>query len=169
MPPVPSTNICHVIYEPGITLCPIYYILCYVDGLAILSNRSNACNPVTSIAREHEVRMTSLRTMPPLCQPPTFSIQSLSSIIFCLIFASVFCMCVCVCVYIFSYIRSKFFLIRLFLFNLPKVSNFSAISLWQSGSWSLEFLIFFWLFIGIFFLLTFFSPSLIFESHLKNF
>lgn len=102
MPPVPSTNICHVIYEPGITLCPIYYILCYVDGLAILSNRSNACNPVTSIAREHEVRMTSLRTMPPLCQPPTFSIQSLSSIIFCLIFASVFCMCVCVCVYIFS-------------------------------------------------------------------
>lgn len=39
MPPVPSTNICHVIYEPGITLCPIYYILCYVDGLAILSNR----------------------------------------------------------------------------------------------------------------------------------
>ena len=39
MPAVPSTNICHVIYEPGITLCPIYYILRYVDGLAILSNR----------------------------------------------------------------------------------------------------------------------------------
>lgn len=41
MPAVPPTNICHVIYEPGITLCPIYYILCYVDGLAILSNRSS--------------------------------------------------------------------------------------------------------------------------------
>lgn len=39
MPAVPPTNICHVIYEPGITLCPIYYILCYVDGLAILSER----------------------------------------------------------------------------------------------------------------------------------
>lgn len=41
---------------------------------------SNGCNPVTSIAREHEVRMTSLRTSvtPPLCQPPLllFSIQS---------------------------------------------------------------------------------------------
>lgn len=40
MPAVPPTNICHVIYERGITLCPIYYILCYVDGLAILLNRS---------------------------------------------------------------------------------------------------------------------------------
>lgn len=40
MPAVPPTNICHVIYEPGITLCPIYYILCYVDGLAILSDRT---------------------------------------------------------------------------------------------------------------------------------
>lgn len=50
MPAVPPTNICHVIYEPGITLCPIYYILCYVDGLAILSEwfgrrsrRQSAC------------------------------------------------------------------------------------------------------------------------------
>lgn len=40
MPAVPPTNICHVIYEPGITLCPIYYILCYVDGLAILPDLS---------------------------------------------------------------------------------------------------------------------------------
>lgn len=46
MPAVPPTNICHVIYEPGITLCPIYYILCYVDGLAILSR--SARTPVTS-------------------------------------------------------------------------------------------------------------------------
>lgn len=38
--PLLHTNICHVIYERGITLCPIYYILCYVDGLAILLNRS---------------------------------------------------------------------------------------------------------------------------------
>lgn len=132
MPPVPSTNICHVIYEPGITLCPIYYILCYVDGLAILSNRSNACNPVTSIAREHEVRMTSLRAMPPLCQPPPLPspIQSLSSIIFCLIFARVR-------VYIYMYfIRSKFFSFDYFSSIFVPFLRFLGISL---AGWIVSF------------------------------
>lgn len=155
MPPVPSTNICHVIYEPGITLCPIYYILCYVDGLAILSNRSNACNPVTSIAREHEVRMTSLRAMPPLCQPPPLPspIQSLSSIIFCLIFARVR-------VYIYMYfIRSKFFSFDYFSSIFVPFLRFLGISLAGWIRWAfVEFLIFFWLFL---------SP-LILESDLKN-
>lgn len=64
MPAVPSTNICHVIYELGITLCPIYYILCYVDGLAILSNRPDlqSGHVARSNARAHasvyEVRVT---------------------------------------------------------------------------------------------------------------
>lgn len=49
MPAVPPTNICHVIYEPGITLCPIYYILCYVDGLAILSDREPDAGHVAQV------------------------------------------------------------------------------------------------------------------------
>lgn len=49
MPAVPPTNICHVIYEPGITLCPIYYILCYVDGLAIPLDREPEAGHVVQV------------------------------------------------------------------------------------------------------------------------
>lgn len=81
MPAVPPTNICHVIYEPGITLCPIYYILCYVDRLAILSDsagrwsrRRGACprygdhrRPILSLIATRFSRVTRKAAFQTLC------------------------------------------------------------------------------------------------------
>lgn len=126
---------------------------------------SNGCNPVTSIAREHEVRMTSLRTSvtPPLCQPPLllFSIQSprvhyiLFNLCACLLDVR---MHVRICVYSIQVSSHSIIFVQ---------SSLSFLIFSVLAGWSLEFLIFFWLFIEIFVFSFFFFINFR-VSYLKN-